>query len=138
MTNEISYLPILLYLGAIFWTLGYDTVYGAQDISEDEIIGMKSTAIKFKKNDPTLFFLQRLRDEAHRFAISTHRSKRRKNLKKSLLDQISGIGKSRKRYLLNHFGSAKSVESASFEDLKSGEGIEEKVAQKIHDFFHDN
>ena len=50
MTNSVSYSVLLLYLGAIFWTLGYDTVYGAQDISEDEIIGMKSTAIKFKKN----------------------------------------------------------------------------------------
>ncbi len=94
--------------------------------------------IKFKKNDPTLFFLQRLRDEAHRFAISTHRSKRRRNLRKSLLDQIAGIGKGRKRALLNHFGSAKSVESASFEDLKSVEGIEERVAKKIHDFFHED
>ena len=93
---------------------------------------------KFKKNDPTLFFLQRLRDESHRFAISTHRSKRRKNLSKSLLDQISGVGRSRKRALLNHFGSAKSVESASFEDIKSVEGIEEKVAKKIHDFFHED
>ena len=94
--------------------------------------------IKFKKNDPTLFFLQRLRDESHRFAISTHRAKRSKNLSKSLLDQISGIGRGRKRALLNHFGSAKSVEAASFEDLKSVEGIEEKVAKKIHDFFHEN
>ncbi len=93
---------------------------------------------KFEKNDPTLFFLQRLRDEAHRFAISTHRARRKKNLSKSLLDQISGIGRSRKRALLNHFGSAKSVEAASFEDLKSVEGIEEKVAKKIHDFFHDH
>ncbi len=92
---------------------------------------------KFKKNDPTLFFLQRLRDESHRFAISTHRAKRRKNLSKSLLDQISGIGRNRKRALLNHFGSAKSVEAASFEDLKSVAGIEEKVAKKIHDFFHE-
>ena len=104
----------------------------------NETFFYEEKTIKFKKNDPTLFFLQRLRDEAHRFAISTHRSKRRKNLKKSLLDQISGIGKSRKRYLLNHFGSAKSVESASFEDLKSVEGIEEKVAKKIHDFFHED
>jgi len=104
----------------------------------EETFFHKNKAIKFKKNDPTLFFLQRLRDEAHRFAISTHRAKRRKNLSKSLLDQISGIGRNRKRALLNHFGSAKSVESASFEDLKSVEGIEEKVAQKIHDFFHDN
>ena len=104
----------------------------------DETFFHENKTIKFKKNDPTLFFLQRLRDEAHRFAISTHRAKRRKNLSKSLLDQISGIGRSRKRALLHHFGSAKSVESASFEDLKSVEGIEEKVAKKIHDFFHDN
>jgi len=93
--------------------------------------------IKFKKNDSILFFLQRLRDEAHRFAISAHKSKRRKNLSKSLLDQISGIGKNRKRALLNHFGSAKLVEAASFEDLKSVEGIEENVAKKIHNFFHE-
>jgi excinuclease ABC subunit C len=94
--------------------------------------------IKFKKNDPTLFFLQRLRDEAHRFAISAHRIKRRKSLSKSLLDQISGIGKNRKRALLNHFGSAKLVESASFEELKSVDGVEEKVAKKIYEFFHEN
>jgi len=104
----------------------------------DETFFHEGKTIKFKKNDPILFFLQRLRDEAHRFAISTHRSKRRKNLSKSLLDQISGIGRGRKRALLNHFGSAKSVESASFEDLKSVEGIEEKVAKKIHDFFHED
>jgi len=103
----------------------------------DETFFHEGKIFKFKKNDPILFFLQRLRDESHRFAISTHRAKRRKNLSKSLLDQISGIGKSRKRALLNHFGSAKLVESASFEDLKSVEGIEENVAKKIHDFFHE-
>ena len=104
----------------------------------EETFFYKDKIIKFKKNDPTLFFLQRLRDEAHRFAISTHRAKRRKNLSKSLLDQISGIGRGRKRALLNHFGSARSVESASFEDLKAVDGIEEKVAKKIHDFFHED
>ena len=104
----------------------------------DETFFHKDKIIKFKKNDPTLFFLQRLRDEAHRFAISTHRAKRRKNISKSLLDQISGIGRGRKRALLNHFGSARSVESASFEDLKAVDGIEEKVAKKIHDFFHED
>ena len=104
----------------------------------DETFFHDGKVFKFKKNDPTLFFLQRLRDESHRFAISTHRARRSKNLSKSLLDQISGIGRGRKRALLNHFGSAKSVEAASFEDLKSVEGIEEKVAKKIHDFFHDN
>ena len=90
-----------------------------------------------KKNDPLLFFIQRLRDEAHRFAISTHRAKRKKGLSKSLLDQINGIGKQRKRSLLNHFGSARSVESASLEDLKSVEGIEESMAKKIYNYFHE-
>ena len=90
-----------------------------------------------KKNDPLLFFIQRLRDEAHRFAISTHRAKRKRGLSKSLLDQIDGIGKQRKRFLLNHFGSARSVESASLEDLKSVDGIEESIAKKIYDYFHE-
>ena len=90
-----------------------------------------------KKNDPLLFFIQRLRDEDHRFAISTHRAKRKKSLSRSLLDQIEGIGKQRKRSLLNHFGSARSVESASLEDLKSVDGIEESVARKIYDYFHE-
>ncbi|MAH74584.1 MAG: excinuclease ABC subunit C [Candidatus Pelagibacter sp. TMED197] len=89
------------------------------------------------KNDPLLFFIQRLRDEAHRFAISTHRSKRKKNLSKSLLDQIQGIGRQRKRALLNHFGSARAVESASFDDLKSVEGIEDSIAKKIYNYFHE-
>ena len=69
------------------------------------------------KNNALLFFIQRLSDEAHRFAISTHRAKRRKGLSKSLLDQIQGIGKQRKRALLNHFGSARSVEAASLKIL---------------------
>ena len=92
---------------------------------------------KFEKNDPTLFFLQRIRDEAHRFAISAHRAKRKKGLKKSLLDQISGIGSIRKRALLNHFGSARAVESASLDEIKSVEGVEERVAKKIYNFFHE-
>ena len=89
------------------------------------------------KSDPLLFFIQRLRDEAHRFAISTHRAKRKKNLSKSLLDQIQGIGKQRKRALLNHFGSARAVESASLEDLKAIEGIEDSIANKIYNYFHE-
>jgi len=97
----------------------------------------KTSAIKLSKREPLLFFLQRLRDEAHRFAISSHRMKRNKNLTKSLLDQITGVGRTRKRALLNYFGSARAVESASFDDLKKVEGIETLVAKKIHDFFHD-
>ncbi len=92
---------------------------------------------KFARNDPTLFFLQRIRDEAHRFAISAHRAKRKKGISKSLLDQIEGIGAIRKRALLNHFGSARAVESASLEEIKSVEGVEVKVAKKIYNFFHE-
>ena len=92
---------------------------------------------KFSKNDPTLFFLQRIRDESHRFAISAHRARRKKGISKSLLDQIEGIGSIRKRALLNHFGSARAVESASLDEIKSVEGVEEIVAKKIYNFFHE-
>ena len=103
----------------------------------EEKIYHKGKEYLLNKNDPLLFFIQRLRDEAHRFAISTHRAKRKKGLSKSLLDQIQGIGKQRKRSLLNHFGSARSVESASLEDLKSVEGIEDNIAKKIYNYFHE-
>jgi len=92
---------------------------------------------KFSRNDPTLFFLQRLRDESHRFAISAHRAKRKKGISKSLLDQIDGIGSVRKRALLNHFGSARAVESASLDEIKSVNGVEEIVAKKIYNYFHE-
>jgi len=105
--------------------------------SDNETFFHNGKTFKFKKNDAALFFLQRLRDEAHRFAISTHRAKRKKGLSRSLLDQIDGIGSIRKRALLNHFGSARAVESASFEEIKSVEGVEEKVAKKIYNFFHE-
>ena len=103
----------------------------------EEKIYYQNKEFILNKNDPLLFFIQRLRDEAHRFAISTHRAKRKKNLSKSLLDQIQGIGKQRKRALLNHFGSARAVESASLEDLKAIEGIEDNIANKIYDYFHE-
>ena len=103
----------------------------------EEKIYFKGKEYKLNKNDPLLFFIQRIRDEAHRFAISTHRAKRKKSLSKSLLDQIQGIGRQRKRALLNHFGSARAVESASFDDLKSVEGIEDNIAKKIYDYFHE-
>ena len=103
----------------------------------NETIYFENKEYKFEKNDPLLFFIQRLRDEAHRFAISTHRAKRKKNLSKSLLDQIAGIGKQRKRALLTHFGSARAVESASFDEIKSVQGIEDNIAKKIYDYFHE-
>ena len=105
--------------------------------SSNETFFHNRKEFKFLKNDPTLFFLQRLRDESHRFAISAHRAKRKKSISSSLLDQIEGIGSIRKRALLNHFGSARAVESASPDEIKSVEGIEEKVAKKIYNFFHE-
>ena len=103
----------------------------------NETLHYENKEYKFEKNDPLLFFIQRLRDEAHRFAISTHRAKRKKNLSKSLLDQITGVGKLRKKALLNHFGSARAVESASFEEIKLVEGIEDNIAKKIYNYFHE-
>ena len=103
----------------------------------DETFFHNGKLYKFERNDPTLFFMQRLRDEAHRFAITSHRIKRQKGIRKSLLDQIEGIGSVRKRALLNHFGSARAVESASFDEIRSVEGVEEKVAKKIYNFFHE-
>jgi excinuclease ABC subunit C len=103
----------------------------------EEKIYHENNEFILNKSDPLLFFIQRLRDEAHRFAISTHRAKRKKNLSKSLLDQIQGIGKQRKRALLNHFGSARAVESASLDDLKAIEGIEDSIANKIYNYFHE-
>ena len=105
--------------------------------SGNETFFYNKKAFKFKKNDPTLFFLQRLRDEAHRFAISAHRAKRKKIINKSLLDQIDGIGTIRKRAILNNFGSARAVESASLDEIKTVEGVEEKVAKKIYNYFHE-
>jgi excinuclease ABC subunit C len=88
--------------------------------------------------DPVLYFVQRLRDEAHRFVIGSHRAKRAKALKANPLDDIPGIGPSRKRALLRHFGSAKAVSRAGTEDLISVEGISEEMAKRIYDFFHEH
>lgn len=87
--------------------------------------------------DPVLYFVQRLRDEAHRFAIGTHRAKRSKAISANPLDDIAGIGQTRRRALMNHFGSAKAVSRAGIEDLKAVNGISAEMAQKIYDFFHE-
>lgn len=88
-------------------------------------------------NPTVLHFVQRLRDEAHRFAIGTHRAGRQKNLTKSLLDDIPGIGAARKRALLKHFGSARAVKGATLQDLQIVPGISKSVATKIHRFFNE-
>jgi len=87
--------------------------------------------------DPTLYFLQRLRDEAHRFAIGTHRAKRAKTQMANPLDEIGGIGPARKRALLAHFGSAKAVSRAGVADLEAVEGVSKAMAVKIHGHFQE-
>ena len=87
--------------------------------------------------DPVLYFIQRLRDEAHRFAIGTHRAKRSKAIGVNPLADIPGIGPTRRRALMTHFGSAKAVSRAGVEDLKAVTGISGDMAQKIYDFFHE-
>ncbi|MGN6549028.1 MAG: excinuclease ABC subunit UvrC [Pararhizobium sp.] len=88
--------------------------------------------------DPVLYFVQRLRDEAHRFAVGSHRARRKKEMVKNPLDEIGGIGPSRKRALLHHFGTAKAVSRAAIEDLRSVAGISQSMAQLIYDHFHDD
>jgi excinuclease ABC subunit C len=94
-------------------------------------------AFVLEPRDPVLYFIQRLRDEAHRFAIGTHRAKRAKSLGVNPLDEIEGIGPTRKRALMKHFGSAKAVSRAGVDDLKAVEGISAEMAQRIYGFFHE-
>ena len=97
--------------------------------------GREPFHLEFKS--PVLFYLQRLRDEAHRFAIGTHRAKRAQTLASSPIDEIEGIGPSRKRALLNHFGSGRAVTTAGLSDLESVKGISKAMARKIYEHFHD-
>ena len=87
-------------------------------------------------NSPVLFYLQRLRDEVHRYAIGAHRAKRSKAITASPLDEVPGIGPARKKALLMHFGTARAVRDASLQDLKRAPGVSEAVAQAVHDFYH--
>ena len=92
--------------------------------------------IQLPPRDPVLYYLQRLRDEAHRFAITTHRAGRSKSLIRSELDDIPGVGSAIKRALLNHFGSARGVRNAALEDLQNSPGIGPSVARRIYEHFH--
>jgi excinuclease ABC subunit C len=87
-------------------------------------------------NSPTLFYLQRLRDEVHRFAIGAHRTKRAKAIGASPLDDVPGIGPARKKALLMHFGTARAVRAASLEDLQKAPGVSKAMAQSLYDYFH--
>jgi excinuclease ABC subunit C len=93
--------------------------------------------LKLMPRDPVLYFLQRVRDEAHRFAVGSHRQKRRRDIREAGLQEISGIGPTRKRALLRHFGTLKAIERASLDDLAQVPGINAETARRIYDFFHD-
>ncbi|MBM3603859.1 MAG: excinuclease ABC subunit UvrC [Alphaproteobacteria bacterium] len=110
---------------------GQDRDHGKEEFHRP---GQRPFALRM--NDPVLYFVQRLRDEAHRWAIGTHRAKRAKAVMANPLDEISGIGASRKRALLTHFGSAKAVSRAGLADLQAVEGISAAMAQKVYDHFH--
>jgi excinuclease ABC subunit C len=90
-----------------------------------------------ESRDPVMYFIQRLRDEAHRFAIGTHRARRKKSMAQNPLDDVPGVGATRKRALLRHFGSAKAVTNAGVRDIAQVEGISTTLAQTIYDYFHE-
>jgi excinuclease ABC subunit C len=108
-----------------------------RDHGKEEFHRVAQRPFALQRNDPVLYFVQRLRDEAHRFAIGTHRAKRAKAVGATPLDDIAGVGATRKRALLAHFGSAKAVSRANLSDLKAVDGVSAALAQKIYDFFHE-
>ncbi len=107
-----------------------------RDAGKEEFHRPGRRPMALRHNDPVLYVIQRLRDEAHRFAIGAHRAKRSKAVGATPLDEVPGVGAARKRALLAHFGSAKAVSRAGLEDLKAVEGISETIAQNVYDFFH--
>lgn len=94
-------------------------------------------SIMLPERDPVLYFVQRLRDEAHRFAIGSHRARRKRDITKNPLDEIAGVGPTRKKALLNHFGTAKAVSKAGVDDLAAVQGISEAIAKLVYDHFHE-
>ena len=108
-----------------------------RDAGKEEFYRKGAQPFALRHNDPVLYFIQRLRDEAHRFAIGTHRAKRAKAVGATPLDEVPGVGATRKRALLAHFGSAKAVSRANLVDLKAVEGISDTLAETIYGFFHE-
>ena len=107
-----------------------------RDAGKEEFHRPGKPPFALRHNDPVLYFVQRLRDEAHRFAIGAHRAKRAKSIGATPLDEVPGVGAGRKRALLAHFGSAKAVSRANLADLKAVEGISDALAEAIYDHFH--
>ena len=107
-----------------------------RDAGKEEFHRPGRRPFALRRNDPVLYFVQRLRDEAHRFAIGAHRARRAKTVGATSLDEIPGIGAARKRALLAHFGSAKAASRAGLSDLQAVDGISDTMARKIYDYFH--
>ncbi len=108
-----------------------------RDAGKEEFYRTGQRPFALRHNDPVLYFIQRMRDEVHRFAIGTHRAKRSKAIGATPLDDVPGVGSGRKRALLAHFGSAKAVARANLADLKAVDGISAALAQVIYDYFHE-
>lgn len=108
-----------------------------RDAGKEEFHRVGKRVMALRHNDPVLYFVQRLRDEAHRFAIGTHRAKRAKAVGATPLDDVPGVGAGRKRALLAHFGSAKAVGRANLSDLKAVDGVSDALAETIYAFFHE-
>ena len=108
-----------------------------RDAGKEEFHRTGKRVMALRHNDPVLYFIQRMRDEAHRFAIGTHRAKRSKAIGATPLDDVPGVGATRKRALLAHFGSAKAVGRANLADLKAVDGISSAMAETIYDYFHE-
>ena len=108
-----------------------------RDAGKEEFYRVGQRPMALRHNDPVLYFIQRLRDEAHRFAIGTHRAKRAKAVGATPLDDVPGVGAARKRALLAHFGSAKAVGRANLSDLKAVDGVSVALAERIYAFFHE-
>jgi excinuclease ABC subunit C len=110
-------------------------IRGRKKIQERVFIPHRKNPIIFGPSDPVLHLLERIRDEAHRFAITFHRKLRKKGTLQSLLDNIQGIGPKRKKALIEHFGDIESIKNASIEQLQKVKTITKKIAEKIHNYF---
>jgi excinuclease ABC subunit C len=129
---------------AVLAELGVDNVAMAavakgpdRDAGRETFFMPDRAPFKLPPRDPILYFVQRLRDEAHRFAIGSHRQRRQKGLREGGLQEIAGVGPTRKRALLHHFGTLKAIERASIADLAKTPGISAETARKIYEFFHE-
>ena len=127
----------------VFGELGLDVPLVAVAKGPDRDAGRETFFIpgrdsfKLPPRDPVLYFVERLRDEAHRFAIGSHRIRRRRQMREAGLQEIAGIGPTRKRALLHHFGTLKAIERASVTDLLQVDGISAETARRIYEFFHE-